>query len=253
MQEKKKGLPVMECKDIQKLLSPFVDNELGAQDSFIVAEHIDFCPACFREMEAIQQLDARLRLIGRTPVDGIEDLQVRILERISPITWLRRWRVAGIAAAVLFSIVLGRQIFSAPSDPEIAAFSEALIHEFQLNINQPFSLTWLDPESLQNVLHQEGLEELPNLAPAGFHLEGARICNPLSHLFLQLVYRNQHEEISLFVSKRWDRPVAGIVKRAGFTIAPLGIRAVYLVTKESIHDPVGLRQVAEEEVNALST
>lgn len=243
----------MECKDIQKLLSPFVDNELGAQDSFTVAEHIDACPACFREMETIQHLDEQVRQIGRIPVDGIEDLQARILESISPITWLRRWRVAGMAAAVLFSIVIGRQIFSAPSDPETAAFSEALISEVQLNTNQPFSLTWLDPESLKNVLRQEGLEELPNLAPAGFHLEGARICNPLSHLFLQLVYRNQHEEVSLFVSKRWNRPFSGIVKRDGFTIAPLGLRAVYLVTKESIHDPVGIRQVAEEEINALST
>jgi hypothetical protein len=161
--------------------------------------------------------------------------------------------MAGVAAAVFFSLIIGRQIFSAPSDPETAAFSEALISEVQLNIHQPFSLTWLDPQSLQNVLREEGLEEVPNLAPAGFHLEGARICNPLSQLFLQLVYRNQHEEVSLFVSKRWNRPFSGTVKRDGFTIVPLGIRAVYLVTKESIRDPVGIRQVAEEEINALST
>ena len=154
---------------------------------------------------------------------------------------------------VLFSIVVGRQIFSAPSDPETTAFSEALITEVRLNSNQPFSLTWLDPRSLQDVVHQEGLEELPNLAPAGFHLEGARICNPLSHLFLQLVYRNQNEEVSLFVSKRWTRPFSGIVKRDGFTIVPLGIRAVYLVTKESLVNFGDMRELAQEEIDALST
>lgn len=243
----------MDCKDIQKLLSPFVDNELGAQDTFTVAEHLETCSICLREMEVMRELDTQLRQVGRTPVDGVEELRTYILDAISPIPWIRRWRVAGIAAAVLFSLVIGRQLFSAPADPETTAFSEALITEVQLNNNQPFSLTWLDPNSLKDVLHQEGLEELPNLAPAGFHLEGARICNPLSHLFLQLVYRSQNEEISLFVSKRWHRPFSGIVKRDGFTIVPLGIRAIYLVTKESIHDPVGIRQVAEEEINALAT
>jgi len=243
----------MECKDMQKLLSPFIDNELGAQDTFMVAEHIETCPSCLREMDAMRAIDEQLKQAGHTPIEGIEQMRDRILDSISPVPWIRRWRMAGIAAAVLFSIVVGRQIFSASSDPETTAFSEALIAEVQLNSNQPFSLTWLDPRSLQDVLRQEGLEELPNLAPAGFHLEGARICNPLSHLFLQLVYRNQNEEVSLFVSKRWNRPFSGIVKRDGFTIVPLGIRAVYLVTKESLTNLVDTRQVAEEEISALSS
>jgi anti-sigma factor RsiW len=243
----------MDCKDIQKLLSPFIDNELGARDSFAVAEHLETCPSCLHEMEAMRDLDEQLKQAGQTPIDNTEEIRVRILESISPVTWLRRWRMAGIAAAVLFSLVAGRQIFSAPSDPETTAFSEALITEVQLNSNQPFSLTWLDPHSLKDVLHQEGLEEIPNLAPAGFHLEGARICNPLSHLFLQLVYRNQNEEVSLFVSKRWNRPFSGIVRRDGFTIVPLGIRAVYLVAKESLINFVDTHELAKEEIDALST
>ena len=243
----------MECKDIQKLVSPFVDNELGAHDSFTVAEHLETCMVCLQEMETIRELDEQIRIVGQAPVEGAEELRARILDDISPVAWLRRWRVAGMAAAILFSLVVGRQLFSAPSDPETAAFSEALIAEVQLNSSQPFSLAWLDPNSLKNVLRQEGLEELPNLAPSGFHLEGARICNPLSHLFLQLVYRNQNEEVTLFISKRWNRPFSGVVKREGFTIVPLGIRAVYLVTKESVNENVGIRQVAEEAIKAVST
>jgi len=91
------------------------------------------------------------------------------------------------------------------------------------------------------------------LAPAGFHLEGARLCNPLSYMFLQLVYRNRNEEVSLFVSKRWTRPFSGVVKREGFTIVPLGIRAVYLVTKESLVNFADMRELAQEEIDALST
>ena len=121
----------MECKDIQKLLSPFIDNELGAQDAFAVAEHLDTCPSCLREMEAMRDLDEQLKQIGWTPIEGTEEMHARILESISPLPLIRRWRIAGIAAAVLLSLVVGRQIFSAPSDPETTAFSEALIAEVQ--------------------------------------------------------------------------------------------------------------------------
>jgi anti-sigma factor RsiW len=243
----------MECKDIRKLLSPFIDNELGAHDAFAVAEHLEECSACQREMEEVRRFDEQLRVAGRVPVDGVEELRGGIVAMLSPWAWARRWRRAGVAAAVLLFLVAGRQLFSAQSDPEATAFGEALIAEMQLNTTQPFSLAWLDPQSLRKVLQKEGLTEVPNLAPAGFHLEGARICYPLSHLFVQLVYRNRNEEISLFVSRRWTRPLSGIRKQDGFTVVPLGIRAVFLVTEESLENFSDARQLAEEEIGALST
>jgi hypothetical protein len=157
-----------------------------------------------------------------------------------------------VAVAALLFLVVGPQLFSAPADPEAAAFSEALITEMQLNSTQPFSLSWLDPQSLQHVLRREGLTELPSLAPAGFHLEGARICYPLGRLFVQLVYRNRSEEVSLFVSRRWTRPLPGVYKQDGFTIVPLGIRAVFLVSKDSLENFADVRSLAEEEIAALS-
>ncbi|MCS6926309.1 MAG: hypothetical protein NZ578_10470, partial [Candidatus Binatia bacterium] len=94
--------------------------------------------------------------------------------------------------------------------------------------------------------------ERPSLAPAGFHLEGARICHPLGRLFVQLVYRNRSEEISLFISRRWARPLPGVYKHDGFTIVPLGIRAVFLVSKDSLENFADVRALAEEEIAALS-
>ena len=43
------------------------------------------------------------------------------------------------------------------------------------------------------------------------------------------------------------------IKRDGFTIVPLGIRAVFLVTKDALPNFVDTRQLAEEEINALSS
>ncbi|MBI3757557.1 MAG: zf-HC2 domain-containing protein [Deltaproteobacteria bacterium] len=243
----------MECKDIQKLLSPFVDNELSAHESFNVAEHLEECIPCHREMEELRQCDEQLKAAGRAPLTGVEELRAAITWRLSPLFFVRRWRSVGATAAALLFLVIGKQLFSAPADPEAAAFSEALVAEMQLNINQPFSLAWLDPQSVQDILKQEGLAEIPNLAPAGFHLEGARICYPLSYAFLQLVYRNRSEEVTLFVSRRWTRSLSSLTRKDGFTIVPLGIRAVFLVAREALPNFVDTRDLAEEEISALST
>jgi anti-sigma factor RsiW len=243
----------MECKDIRKLLSPFVDNELSALEAFSVAEHLEECAPCQRELETLRKFDERLKVAGQAPIEGIEELRATLLTIFSPWAWARRWRGVGAAAAVLLFLVVGRQLFSAPSDPEATAFGDAIVAEIHLNATQPFSLPWLDPQSLREVLRQEGLSDIPNLAPVGFHLEGGRVCYPLSHLFLQLVYRNRNEEVSLFISRRWHRSLSGIRKQDGLTIVPLGMRAVFLVTKESLENFADTRDLAEEEISALSS
>lgn len=243
----------MECKDIQKLLHPFVDNELSAHEAFMVDEHVEVCPSCHREMEDIRQFDLQLREEGRAPLPGVAELRAAIMWRLSPWFLVRQWRGVGATAAALLFLVIGKQLFSAPADPEANAFSEALVAEMRLNSAEPFSLSWLDPHSVQDILKQEGLSEVPNLAPVGFHLKGARICYPLSHPFLQLVYRNRSEEVILFISRRWARSLSGLTKRDGFSIVPLGLRAVFLVSKESLLNFVDIRDLAEEEINALST
>ncbi len=243
----------MECKDIRKLLSPFIDNEIGAHDAFTVAEHLEVCAPCQREMQEMRSFDEELKAVGRAPIEGGDELRADIIAILSPWTWARRWRGVGVAAMAILFLVIGPQLFSAPTDPEVTAFSDALIAEMQLNTARPFSLSWLDPQSLKNVLHREGLTDLPNLAPAGFHLEGARICYPLGRLFVQLVYRNRSEEVTLFISRRWTRPLPAVNKREGFVIIPLGIRAVFLVSKDSLENFADIRYLAEEEITALST
>src|SRR5262245_47067989 len=122
-----KGPRAMECKDIRKLLSPFIDNELYAHDAFMVAEHLEVCSPCHKEMEELRHFDDQMKTIGRAPIPGLEDLHAAITWRLSPWFWIRRWRSVGATIAALLFLVIGRQLFSAPSDPEATAFSEALV------------------------------------------------------------------------------------------------------------------------------
>ena len=156
-------------------------------------------------MAAMQRLDTRLREAGHRPVGGTDELRASVMALCSPQTWDRRWRSLGVTAAAILFLVIGQQLFSAPYDPEARAFSGALTHEIWLNDNSTFSLPWLDPDSLKDVLRQEGLTEIPNLSPVGFHLVRARVSRPLRQVFVQLVYRQRSEEISIFISRRWKR------------------------------------------------
>lgn len=242
----------MDCREIQKLLSPFIDNELGACDTFTVAEHIDACTACHTTMQEMQQLDERLQTAGRVPQNGIDEFREHILSLFAPWAWVRQWRRVGVAAAALLFLVIGPQLFSAPYDPEARAFSHALVKEMRLNDNSIFSLAWLDTTRLDDVLRQEGLTDLPNLSPAGFHLVRARVSYPLKQVFVQLVYQRRSEEVSIFVSRRWKRALPGMHTQDGYTISPLGIRAVFLVNKDTLPDFTDVHQLAEEEISALS-
>ncbi len=242
----------MDCREIHKLLSPFLDNELSARDTFPVADHLDACPACQQELQDMQQLDMRLKEAGQSPVEVSDKLRDSVIALGAPWTWLRRWRGVGVAAAAILFLVVGQQLFSAPYDPEARAFSRALVHETWLNDNSTFSLPWLDPDSLKDVLRQEGLLDSPNLSPVGFHFVRARVSHPLRQVFVQLVYRRRAEEVSIFVSRRWKRSLPGISQRDGFMIVPLGTRAVFLVSKERLPNFSDIHQLAEEEINALS-
>lgn len=242
----------MDCRAMQKLLSPFLDNELSARDTFSVAEHLDACLACQQELEAMRQLDEHLKEAGHSPVEVSATLRDTVIALGGPWTWLRRWRSVGVAAAAILFLVIGQQLFSAPYDPEARAFSSALVHETWLNDNSTFSLPWLDPDSLKEVLRQEGLLDPPNLSPVGFHLVRARVSRPLRRVFVQLVYRRRTEEISIFVSRRWKRSLSSISHRGRVTIIPLGIRAVFLVSKDRPPNFSDIHQLAEEEISALS-
>ena len=124
----------MECREIRKLLSPFVDNELGAHDAFAVAEHLEACVPCQREMQHLRRLDERLKVAGLASVEGVDGVRTDILTMLSPWVWVRRWRGVGVAVAALLFLVVGRQLFSAPNP---AAPLKFVSPEERLTVEQP--------------------------------------------------------------------------------------------------------------------
>jgi hypothetical protein len=243
----------MECREVQKLLIPFADNELDVHNSFTVAEHLDQCPTCLRDFEVQRKLDNALRAVGQTPLEGVEEFRQVLRQRLVRKPWPRRWLGLGIAAVAVLLLTMGHQNFSADSaGPEASAFCLALVAE-QKNAGQLLTLPWLrDPEKIRDLLRREGLMDIPNLGPAGFHLDRARVSRPLGYTFIRLVYHRGRQEICLFVSRRWSRPLIVPWTGEGLSIIPLGVRAVFLAVPGSLPDLTEVRQLAEEEVNTLT-
>jgi anti-sigma factor RsiW len=51
----------MQCKEVRKKLSAYVDQELHGETASIVASHIARCPSCEEHLESIRKMDALVR------------------------------------------------------------------------------------------------------------------------------------------------------------------------------------------------
>lgn len=50
----------MECEQVKRLLSPFMDGELPKEIREKMAGHVESCPACARELKVLELQDATL-------------------------------------------------------------------------------------------------------------------------------------------------------------------------------------------------
>jgi anti-sigma factor (TIGR02949 family) len=109
---------VTRCEEIQPLLYPWLDEELGAERAALVAAHLEACPECGRRAAAERRFLERISEAGReTAPAGLRARVEEILagrdvprDRVAPVApvrppW-RRWLVPAIAAAAVLLLVL---------------------------------------------------------------------------------------------------------------------------------------------------
>jgi len=125
---------VTRCEEIQPLLYPWLDEELGAERAALVAAHLEACPECGRRAAAERRFLERISEAGRETAPA--GLRARVEEillggqasrdqgpaavPVRPV-W-RRWLVPAIAAAAVLLLVL-RPWGGAPSAARAAFFA----------------------------------------------------------------------------------------------------------------------------------
>ncbi|MCG8403868.1 MAG: zf-HC2 domain-containing protein [Phycisphaerales bacterium] len=106
----------MNCKDVRKWMSPYMDSELDPTKIFEISEHLRSCPKCKARFERERGIDDLIR--SRLERDRMpSDLWMRISRKVSMPFWLRQLtRPSGIAAAVCLALLIFGAIGFWPRD-----------------------------------------------------------------------------------------------------------------------------------------
>ena len=99
----------MNCHEVQKLLSPYVDNMLEKDEMNLVSQHLKNCNNCSHEYERLLELISVLKSLGDEDLPkGFEE---RLVTRLKPLGKRRfvfpAWMPVGAVAAVLIVLFLG--------------------------------------------------------------------------------------------------------------------------------------------------
>ncbi len=124
----------MKCDEIRELISCMLDNELNAEDSAKVTDHLAGCPECMRVFEAFNAVSLSLDQLEDVPagftadvMDKVHHTAQRKAKQNPKPTHLRFVRMAALAACVALVLLAGSQILTAPlytggGSPDVANF-----------------------------------------------------------------------------------------------------------------------------------
>ncbi|MFX0077039.1 MAG: anti-sigma factor family protein [Candidatus Hermodarchaeota archaeon] len=124
----------MECSQVKKRLSAFLDNELTAEESSQISEHLKSCIHCAKEFETLSQVSDFLNVMGEIEVSPyfnvrlkqrIRDESLKGFIRLPLFESIKRIAVpVGIAALFIISILGGNRLGSLFYQREIDNLTE---------------------------------------------------------------------------------------------------------------------------------
>jgi hypothetical protein len=128
-----------ECREVEPLLSPWLDGELDESRDRAVRAHLRSCPACAERAEELRQIQGAAAALAphEPPADLWARVEARLAREEEPARprwwwWLQAWRrplllgsagLAAVAAAVILTVALRRP---SPSAPQAAGLTRAL-------------------------------------------------------------------------------------------------------------------------------
>ncbi len=155
----------MNCQNVRRWISPYLDSELGKTKTFEVGEHLSQCPDCADRFEAERKADELIRshidseCMPTAAWDSFtQELTARSWVRFFP----RRVRTVGLAIAASVAVILVATSAIAPvrSPQPQQSFIDAFVT--QRPDDRPFKTVSLDPTSVGELLREEfGLSMAP--------------------------------------------------------------------------------------------
>lgn len=191
----------MTCQEFHRFLHPYVDGELGIDETVAAEAHLAACARCSRLVEGERQFHQFLR--HQPKRSASLKLQARIVSQIQravTVTTLQRWLVAPILAAA-GAALLTAWFLSTLGHPTLLVETLIDTHNAYAQIEQPAEFTSPDRLAVEKWFRQRtGLQvTVPDYSLSGLRLLGGRITEVHGRRAAYLLYEKGHALLSVFM------------------------------------------------------
>ena len=190
------------CRDIDPLVTPYIDGEATAEERALVAAHISACPPCRQRADAEAYARATLRTRCCPPY-APEQLRKRCLKVATPMGRMTCGysRSSLFAGAALVVMLGGVSVYALTrASPTVLAAELTLDHVKCFALHG--GIVPVETQASENQFEQRyGWRLHVPQAPAadGLQLVGVRRCFCGEGTAVHVMYRHQGEPVSLFV------------------------------------------------------
>lgn len=215
----------MNCEQTQRMLHPYLDNELDADTLIKLDMHLAGCDACRAELHKYQQLQSSLHsnVKAFTLPDGARD---RFLQRIrqeetrqaaqlEPF-WKRVQTGYAVAAMILLAWIITVLVPGKPADMSLAVIDA---HVRSLQANHLTDVQSTDQHTVKPWFNGKIAisPEVKDFTQQGFKLVGGRLDYLAQHPAAVVVYQRRKHIINLFCWQS-DKPVVLTGQQQGFNM-----------------------------------
>lgn len=208
----------MNCNEIAELAPLYSTKELDAPRMAAFRAHLSQCAGCANSIEEQEALFSQVRETVLSEPANAQPIAARVLRAIAEDqkpawSWRPLWRVASLAAAA--AVLLGAIfMYRAISNRPIARVYADAAEDHRDEVIQQQPRKWLtDQERISELAERHGVSItlLSSLAPAGYHLNRARVCRLNGRAYLHVVYSAADgvQEYSALLRKRDGETLPG--------------------------------------------
>lgn len=190
----------MICAEFEARLHPYVDGELGVDDTARGDAHVAECRRCAALVDRERELR---RLLRRQPREAAPaELRERIVagvRRAGRRRALRPWLLVPAVAAAAALSVLALFPVSRPTAPLVADLVDK--HIAYAQVDRPAELTSASAEEIRDWFRRRANLKVtvPDFTPAGIQLVGARLADAHERRAAYLLYRKGMTLMSVFM------------------------------------------------------